>query len=288
MPEANPWHFMEFVNPVSRPLLTLSALAPSPAAALAQSALATASAADALGFERVAIAGATFVYGVNLFRGVGLEAGGPRAVMRELREFRRGMEQLGTRRRGGGVGLRGLLEAIEEDHRMLVRNADHYDPRRRTISSPASTFVTNSGFQLVVSYRVMRHLRSLELPLATRALARGMRHAFGSDVHWDADLEPGLVVIHGFGLAISFAARAAHGCVLSQNVTLGIGRDGETGEIGAPSLGEDVIVGPNSTLTGPIAIGAGTKIGAGCTVHTSVPPRTIVEAPAPAMRPRRP
>jgi serine O-acetyltransferase len=133
---------------------------------------------------------------------------------------------------------------------------------------------------------VMRYMRSLGLPLATRVVGRTVRHLYGSDVHWDAELAPGLMVVHGFGLAVSYAARTAHGCVLSQNVTLGVGHDATTGASGGPDLREDVIVGPGATLIGPIVIGGGSKIMAGCVVHQSVPARTIVEAPAPTMRPR--
>jgi serine O-acetyltransferase len=115
--------------------------------------------------------------------------------------------------------------------------------------------------------------------LATRILARCLRHLYGSDIHWDADLAPGLVVVHGFGIAISHAARTGRGCIISQGVTLGDGRDPTTGDTGAPELGEDVVVGPGSALIGPIVIGAGSKIAANCTVSESVPPRTIVDAP---------
>jgi serine O-acetyltransferase len=94
------------------------------------------------------------------------------------------------------------------------------------------------------------------------------------------------MVVHGFGLAVSYAARTAHGCVLSQNVTLGVGHDAATGASGGPDLRQDVVVGPGATLIGPIVIGGGSKIMAGCVVHQSVPARTIVEAPAPTLRPR--
>jgi serine acetyltransferase/GT2 family glycosyltransferase len=283
MPDASPWHFIDLANPFSRPLLTLSAVAPAPAAVLARSAFATASLANALGFERVAIAGATFVYGVNMFRGVGREAGGARATLQEYREFRRGLREL---RSGSRSRFRDLVEAIEEDYRVLEHNIERYDARQPELGSPAAAYVRNMGFQVVVGYRVMRYMRSLELPLATRVVARTMRHVYGSDVHWDAELAPGLMVVHGFGLAVSYAARTAHGCVLSQNVTLGVGHDAATGASGGPDLRQDVVVGPGATLIGPIVIGGGSKIMAGCVVHQSVPARTIVEAPAPTLRPR--
>jgi serine O-acetyltransferase len=104
---------------------------------------------------------------------------------------------------------------------------------------------------------------------------------FASDIHWDAELEPGVMVVHGFGLAISYAARVHTGSILFQNVTLGYGPDAETRRTGAPLLERNVHVGIGATLFGPIVVGAETKIMAGCVLSRSVPPRSIVEAAVP-------
>ena len=217
---------------------------------------------------------------------MGSEAGGTRGTLRGYREFRRGLRELERGAAGSASPFRELVGAIAEDHRVLVETTAKYDARQRDLGSPARTFVTNIGFQLVVAYRVMRFMRALGLPLGARFTSRAIRHLYGSDVHWDAELAPGLVVVHGFGMAIGYAARTAHGCILAQNVTLGVGHDAETGAQGGPDLRENVVVGPGAALIGPILIGAGSKIMAGCTVHQSVPPRTLVEAPAVSMRPR--
>jgi serine acetyltransferase/GT2 family glycosyltransferase len=283
-PTASPWHWLDEVNPVSRPLLMLSAVSPGSSAVMARVALASASAAGAVGAERVAMAGATFVYGVQMFRGVGSEAGSARAALREYRQFRQGFA---GGRPGRPAALRELVESIAEDHRMLAETTDRYDMRHRDVGSPAEAFIVNIGFQLVVGYRVMRCLRELGMPLSTRIAARALRHAYGADLHWDAELAPGLVLVHGFGLAVSHAARTGHGCILYQNVTLGEGRDPVTGAMGAPHLQEDVVVGPGAALSGPIVVGSGSKIMANCTVSESVPAQTVVEAPANSMRPVR-
>jgi serine O-acetyltransferase len=115
-----------------------------------------------------------------------------------------------------------------------------------------------------------------------------MRHVFASDVHWDAELEPGVVIVHGFGLAISYAARVRAGCILFQNVTLGYGPDPVTKVGGAPLLERNVHVGIGATLYGPITIGEGTKIMAGCVLSRSVPARSIVEAAVPQVGSRGP
>jgi serine O-acetyltransferase len=81
-------------------------------------------------------------------------------------------------------------------------------------------------------------------------------------------------------------AHVSAGCVLAHGVTIGVGNDPETGAAGAPRLERDVHVGPGATLVGPITIGEGTKIQAGALVTGSVPPRSLVVAPQPQVRPR--
>ena len=285
VPGASPWHWLDLVNPVSRPLLLFSSACPGAAGSLARTAFAFARLAGALRLERLAMAGATFVYGVHMFRGVGDEAGGTRDALREYRAFRR-RSLRGGPERGGSGPLHDMVDAIRADHRMLVDTDARYDSRNRDIGSPARAFVENVGFQLLVCYRIMRFLRAARLGFAARVASRAIRLLYGSDVHWDAELAPGVVVVHGFGMAIAHSARTGTGCILSQHITLGIGRDAVTGATGAPVLGDHVVVGPGAAVIGPIVVGSHSKVMANCVVIESVPPHTIVEAPPPSLRPR--
>ena len=83
--DADPWHFIFLVNPVSRGLLMLSASAPAVGDALAEAAYKAEQALDerrALhpAFEKLALAGVTLSYGLDYFRGVREEAGSLRAT----------------------------------------------------------------------------------------------------------------------------------------------------------------------------------------------------------------
>ncbi len=206
------------------------------------------------------------------------------------REFRRGLSLLRLGARGDGSAWRTFTDAIREDHRM-IRYYAKYDARENGESNTASLAgdaVRKIGFQIMMAYRTMRFFRQAGLGLAAQVASRSIRHTFGSDVHWDADFEPGVVVVHGFGLAISYAARVGAGCILFQNVTLGVGTDPETKRSGAPLLEKNVHVGIGATLYGPITVGEGSKIMAGCVLRASVPSRSIVSAPAPDVVSRDP
>jgi serine acetyltransferase/GT2 family glycosyltransferase len=305
MPESSPWRFFPNLNPVSRPFMALSLAAPSAASVVAGAAIRTASAFDRLGLEPAAIAGMTFVYGLQYYRGVRSETGSALDVRREYKEFKRGVALLQRGERGDATSFRAFVSAVREDHRVLCHYGEKYDdrvdttngggagdaPRRSQmprVTMLAGDAVTKIGFQLMIAYRVMRFFRGAGLLLGAQFMSRTIRHAFASDIHWEADLEPGIMIVHGFGLAISYAARARSGCILFQNVTLGYGPDPETKKGGAPLLERNVHVGIGATLFGPIVVGEGTKIMAGCVLSRSVPPRSIVEAPVPHVGARAP
>ena len=87
--DADPWHFLFLVNPVSRGLLLAAVASPPVGKLLSQAAYKAAETVDrgrALhpAFERVAIAGATLTYGLEYFRGVREEAGSLRNALKEL------------------------------------------------------------------------------------------------------------------------------------------------------------------------------------------------------------
>jgi serine O-acetyltransferase len=188
-------------------------------------------------------------------------------------------------------GFRAMVSAIREDHAML----HHYDakhasrmPEQETAGDPGLVrdAVTRVGFQMMVAYRAMRFLVDARVPLAPQVASRMIRHLYGSDIHWDAELEPGVVIVHGMGLALSKAARVRRGAILFQHVTLGMSFDPVTRTTGAPLVERDVNVGAGSTLVGPITVGARSKITANCFVRASVPPDSLVEAPAPSVSAR--
>jgi serine O-acetyltransferase len=111
-------------------------------------------------------------------------------------------------------------------------------------------------------------------------MSRFIRHIYGADVHWNADIAPGVQIVHGMGIAISPKARIGRNVILFQNVTLGESSGG------APDVGANVHIGPGATLLGPIVIGADSKIVAGTVVRESIPASSIVGGTEPPVRAR--
>ena len=86
-PATDVWRYLFLVHPVSRIFLLASALVPSVMVPVARIAMLVATALGALGLERVALAGATFAYGILYFAGIRRDAGSRRACLRDLRSF---------------------------------------------------------------------------------------------------------------------------------------------------------------------------------------------------------
>ncbi len=195
----------------------------------------------------------------------------------------------GSRDRGGTLvpgPLREFRAAVKADHDLVCSTVAKYGSARGQAGGLLGDLVRKAGFQLIFAYRVMRLLVCMRVPLLPEVAARAIRHLYGADIHPLAELSPGIMVVHGMGLCVSHGARVASGVILFQNVTLGEGIDPETREVGAPHIEAGVHVGPGATLLGPITVGEGSKIMAGCVVMRSVPAGSLVEAPAPTVRPR--
>ena len=136
------------------------------------------------------------------------------------------------------------------------------------------------GLQMMVAIRSMHLLRDAGFAPGAQAASRVIRYVYAAEIHWQSRWEPGVNIVHGNGLVVGSGAQIRSGCVLLHNVTLGDAYDQATGQIGGPLLGENVHVGPNSTLLGPISIGSNTKIMAGSTLAQSVPPGSLVRPAA--------
>ena len=128
-----------------------------------------------------------------------------------------------------------LSRDVREDHEAMNLFNSKYDPRRRPAEPIAKDLVEKIGFQFIAACRVMRFFKDVDAALPARITSRMIRHLYGSDVHWDAEIAPGIVVVHGMGMAISHQASIGPRVLLFQGCTLGVGRHPDTGEVGAPT-----------------------------------------------------
>lgn len=276
---ANPWRFLDDVNPISRPLLRLAVAWPALGRLLARLVLAVAQVLATIGGERLAVIATTLAYGLLYYVGVRDAAGSFAAA----RAGRRAYLQMAPPHTLRGTSLFAkCLADIRADQAMLRETDGRYRSSGASSArhgSLLSDAVQRIGFQLLVAYRVMRLFRQLRLGLLAKVQSRLMRHLYGADIHWDAELAPGVVIVHGIGLVISHAARVGSGCILFQHVTLGESIHPVSRRVGGPTLEARVHVAPGAVLLGPIVIGHDSKIAANTVVTESIPAHSVVQSP---------
>jgi len=163
-----------------------------------------------------------------------------------------------------------MFSTVLED---LRRKAEWYDlkPTRKSLLR----MCLSDGSTAQLLYRTMRYCQTRGLkPLAMflYRLNAGMGHAV---IGRDADLGPGLVILHSLGIVINSEVRAGRNLVLEHGVTIGA----EKGR--SPVLGDNVFIGAGAKIIGPVRVGSDVKIGANAVVTRDLPDgATAVGIPA--------
>lgn len=101
---------------------------------------------------------------------------------------------------------------------------------------------------------------------------------YGAWIGIEADIDsPSPVCPHGiFGLFISKAAKIGKNCVIFQQVTIGSVTTKGSKHIGAPIVGDNVLIGAGAKIIGNVCIGNNVRIGANCIVTQSIPANSTV------------
>ena len=84
----------------------------------------------------------------------------------------------------------------------------------------------------------------------------------------------GLQIGHTGGIVVASSAIIGKNCNLSHQVTIGVTRRGD--RAGAPTIGDNVYIGPGAKIIGNVKIGNHAAIGANCVVTKDVPDHAVV------------
>lgn len=101
------------------------------------------------------------------------------------------------------------------------------------------------------------------------------RILFNCDIAYQVDLPVSTVMPHqGLGVVIHPNTIIGNNCIIYQNST--IGSKHGTGKDGAPTIGNNVMIGAGSVVLGPIRVGNNVTIGANSVVLSDVPDNSVV------------
>lgn len=98
----------------------------------------------------------------------------------------------------------------------------------------------------------------------------------GAEIHPDATIGPGLVLVHSSGVVIGPGVVIGKDCRLAQGATVGEpGRGGAVERWGFPTLGDHTTLGAHAVVLGPFSIGDGSVIAANAVVTDDIPAGVI-------------
>lgn len=140
-------------------------------------------------------------------------------------------------------------------------------------------FLHFKGFKALQTYRISNVLWKLGRRDVARIIQSRCSEKYGIDIHPGATIAEGLFMDHGTGIVIGETAVIGRNCTFLHGVTLGsTGKDKGDRH---PKIGDDVLIGCNTTVLGNIQIGHCCKIGSGSIVLKDLPPySTAVGNPA--------
>jgi serine O-acetyltransferase len=160
-----------------------------------------------------------------------------------------------------------------EDIRATRRN----DPAARNL---LEILLCYPSLHAILVHRLAHFLHTrLRIPILPRFISVLSRAWSGIEIHPGARIGRGFFIDHGTGVVIGETAEIGEGCVFFHGVTLG--GTGHHRDKRHPTIGNNVLIGANATLLGPIEVGENTKIGATTVIiNRDVPANcTVVGAP---------
>ena len=163
--------------------------------------------------------------------------------------------------------------ALIEDIKAVKRN----DPAAKNI---IEVLLCHTPLHTILIHRILHFLHAkLKIPVLPRFISVFSRFLSGIEIHPGARIGKGFFIDHGTGVVIGETAEIGDYCVLFHGVTLG--GTGHHKDKRHPTIGNNVLIGANATLLGPIKVGDNAKIGATAVIiNRDVPPDcTIVGAP---------
>ncbi len=161
---------------------------------------------------------------------------------------------------------------IIDDIKAVKKN----DPAAKNL---IETLLCHSTLHALFIYRIAHELNRLGIPLLPRFLTQIGKFLTGVEIHPGAKIGSGFFIDHGTGVVVGETAVIGKDCVLFHNVTLG--GTGHHMDKRHPTIGNNVLIGTQATLLGPIFVGHNVKIGANTTIiNRDVPSNcTVVGSP---------
>ncbi|MGE5329835.1 MAG: serine O-acetyltransferase [Deltaproteobacteria bacterium] len=151
--------------------------------------------------------------------------------------------------------------------------------KKNLLSPSCWAIIINPSFHAVILFRFSSWLYNHKLKIIPKLIWFINRIVYSVDIDYRATIGPGFNLVHGLGVVIGHEVVIGENVRIYQNVTIG-GNNGKTTEskgrlISQPIIEDNVIIGANSLILGPVNIKSNSIIGVGAIVLEDVEQETI-------------
>jgi len=160
-----------------------------------------------------------------------------------------------------------MFQRIRNDIRVIFER----DPATQSVLEIIFCY---PGFHAVRFHHLSHWLWTHNLRFLGRLVSHLARWLTGIEIHPGATIGEGFFIDHGMGVVIGETAEIGKNVTMYHGVTLG-GTSWKKGKR-HPTIGDNVIIGANASILGPIRVGEHSKIGSGSVVNKEVPPNSTV------------
>lgn len=137
----------------------------------------------------------------------------------------------------------------------------------------------NPGFKYLISFRIYNScskskILKYSLGVIVRIVNSHYMYKYGIIIPVKTKLGYGIKINHFSGIVINSECEIGNNVTISNNVT--IGRDDRGKNVGCPSIGDNVYIGPGAKIFGKIRVGDNVAIGANAVVNKDIPNGAVV------------
>lgn len=141
---------------------------------------------------------------------------------------------------------------------------------KKSIKCLITTTFKNFAFRKLLYYRILNKYPS---NLFVRFLNYILSSKISIELVSSVKLGKGTLLLHPYGITFNSKSKIGDNFTILKGATIG---NCKTGKIGAPQIGNNVYVGPNSSIVGGIKIGNNVMIAPNTFVNFDVPDDSIV------------